>query len=273
MEKIQIHLMKDGDLDKTSSVEETPAISEPIPLQAGPSGETEEPTVFSGTSFQADLEARIQQIKAIQLAKIPEGTESIPIGPTVTLTEPVISRVRAPPPEEPIYHKRTVTPIVPLETTAESSAKPAITVPTPTVGGGDSGRPFTLKNLEALGKFSGIKHPIATTWLTKMSHWIHLSKVPEADLWDLVATRMSRGVLTWINARMSVAEKLGVRPWVSWQAFEKALKAQFEPLSKEERARKQIWKLVQSGNVNTYIYCFRELKNEIPLVNLAEVYH
>ena len=48
---------------------------------------------------------------------------------------------------------------------------------------------------------------------------------------------MSGGALTWINARMSAAEELGVRPWVSWQAFEKALKAQFEPLSKEERAR------------------------------------
>ena len=51
MEKIQIHLMKDGDPDETSSVEETPAISEPVPSQAEPLGETEEPTVLSGTSF------------------------------------------------------------------------------------------------------------------------------------------------------------------------------------------------------------------------------
>ena len=127
-------------------------------------------------------------------------------------------------------------PTVPLETIVESSAKPTGTVPTATVGGGDSGRPFTLKNLEAPRKFSGIKHPAATTWLTEMSHWIPLSKVPEDGLWDVVVTRMSRGALTRINARMSTTEELGVRPWVSWQAFEKALKAQFEPLSKEERA-------------------------------------
>ena len=81
------------------------------------------------------------------------------------------------------------------------------------------------------------------------------------------------GALTWINARMSAAEELGVRPWVSWQAFEKSLKAQFEPLSKEERVREQIRKLVQIGNVNTYIYRFRELKNEIPSMNLAEAYN
>ena len=56
MEKIQIHLMKDGDPNEISSVEETPAISEPFPSQAGPSGETEGPTVLSGTSFQAELE-------------------------------------------------------------------------------------------------------------------------------------------------------------------------------------------------------------------------
>ena len=83
---------------------------------------------------------------------------------------------------------------------------------------------------------------------------------------------MIRGALTWINARMSIAEGLGVWPWVSWQAFEKALKAQFEPVSKEEGAREQIQKLVQIGNVNSYIYRFRELKNEIPLMNSAEAY-
>ena len=114
----------------------------------------------------------------------------------VTLTEPVISRVRAPPLEEPIYRERTVTPVMPLETAAESSARPAVKVPTATVGGGDSGRPFTLKNLEAPEKFSGIKHPTVTTWLTEMLHWIRLSMVPEDDLWDVVATQMSGGALT-----------------------------------------------------------------------------
>ena len=97
MEKIQNHLMKDGDPDETSSVEETPAVSESIPPQAGPSGEIVEPAVLSGTSFQADLEKHFRRIKEIQLAKIPEETESIPISPVVTLTEPVISRVRAHP--------------------------------------------------------------------------------------------------------------------------------------------------------------------------------
>ena len=54
---------------------------------------------------------------------------------------------------------RTVTLVVPLETAAKSSARPAITVPTAIVGGGDSGGPFMLKNLEAPRKFSGIEHP------------------------------------------------------------------------------------------------------------------
>ena len=81
---------------------------------------------------------------------------------------------------------------------------------------------------------------------------------------------MIGGALTWINARLSTIEDLGARPWVSWQAFEKALKPQFEPLSEEERAREQIRKLVQTRNVNTYIYHFRELKNKIPSMNLVE---
>ena len=69
-----------------------------------------------------------------------------------------------------------------METEVESSARPAITILTATVGGGDSGRPFTLKNLEAPGKFSWIKHPVVATRLTEMSRWIRLSKVPEDDL-------------------------------------------------------------------------------------------
>ena len=59
---------------------------------------------------------------------------------------------------------------------------------------------------------------------------------------------------------------------MSWQAFEKALKAQFKPLSKEENVREQIQKLVQTRNANNYIHRFHELKNEIPLMNLVEAY-
>ena len=59
MEKIQNHLMKDGDSNETSNVEETPAIFESIPPQAGPLGETVEPIVLSGSSFQADLEKTV----------------------------------------------------------------------------------------------------------------------------------------------------------------------------------------------------------------------
>ena len=60
MEKIQNHLMKDDDPDETSNVEETLATSEPIPPQAGPSGETVEPSVLSRTSFQAELEQKLR---------------------------------------------------------------------------------------------------------------------------------------------------------------------------------------------------------------------
>ena len=102
-------------------------------------------------------------------------------GPEITLTEPSMSWVRAPPLEEPIHPQRTVTQVMPLETAAKSSTRPTGTVGMATMGGGDSARPFTLKNLEAPGKFSGIKHPTATTWLTEMSCWICLSKVPKSD--------------------------------------------------------------------------------------------
>ena len=58
--------------------------------------------------------------------------------------------------EEPVHQERTVTLAVPLEIAAESRARLAGTVLRATMGGGDSARPFTLKNLEAARKFLGL---------------------------------------------------------------------------------------------------------------------
>ena len=99
--------------------------------------------------------------------------------------------------KRPLVHwERTATLVVSLEIASESNVRPASTMLMAIVGGGDSGRPFTFRNLEALGKFSGIKRPAVTAWLTEMSHWIRQSKVPKNDLWDVVATRMSGVALT-----------------------------------------------------------------------------
>ena len=78
---------------------------------------------------------------------------------------------------------------------AESNTRPARIEPTVLVSFGDPTRPFTLKKLEAHRKFFGKGIPTATTWLTEMSHWICLSKVPKSDMWDVVATRMIGGAL------------------------------------------------------------------------------
>ena len=94
---------------------------------------------------------------------LPVGPPIRPRGPEITLTELNVSRVRSPPLEEPIHWERTITPAVPLEIATKSSARPVRTAPMAIVGGGSSARPFTLKNLEAPSKFSGIKHPVTTT--------------------------------------------------------------------------------------------------------------
>ena len=75
------------------------------------------------------------------------GLEIAPRGPELTLTEPIISWVRAPPPPKPIHREKTVTLIVPLEIAVESNARPVGIVVTATIGSGDSSRPFTLKSL------------------------------------------------------------------------------------------------------------------------------
>ena len=61
---------------------------------------------------------------------------------------------------------------------------------------------------------------------------------------------MSGGDLTWMNTKLNAAEQWGGALWTDWKAFVTTLKAQFEPLSREEHAREQIQKLSQTGNVN-----------------------
>ena len=101
---------------------------------------------------------------------LPVRLEILAQGPAPTLTEPIILWVRAPPPPKPKHQERMVTPIVSWKTIAESSAGPDGTIPMARVGDGNSSRPFTLKNLEAPGKFSSEGASAATTWSIEMSH-------------------------------------------------------------------------------------------------------
>lgn len=97
-------------------------------------------------------------------------------------------------------------------------------------------------------------------------------RISEEDLWDITATRMSSGALTWMNARIRDAEIACRPPWNSWEDFRHDVLAQFEPLTKEERAREQIRTLTQTGSVHNYVYRFTELRSDIPSMNMAEAF-
>ena len=60
MEKIQNYIMQDADQDKTPSVDENLALSEPLPPPIGPSGETVEFSKPIGRTFQEDLEGQLR---------------------------------------------------------------------------------------------------------------------------------------------------------------------------------------------------------------------
>lgn len=75
---------------------------------------------------------------------------------TLATIEPIVYKIKVPPFVEPIHRERTATLVVPQYTVVESSARSMGTIPTYLGGnGGDTRRPFTLKNLEALGNFLG----------------------------------------------------------------------------------------------------------------------
>ena len=73
-----------------------------------------------------------------------------------------------------------------------------------------------------------------------MARWVKLSRIPQGDLWDVIATPMTGGAATWINAKLRDAELGGSESWADWNGFKRELLAQFEPLSKEERVHEQL---------------------------------
>ena len=111
-----------------------------------------------------------------------------------------LNSVTAPPFISSKYYERAMALGIPMETKAFGS----MTSTRPVLShskrhDGKEPRPFTLKNLEALGIVSVQEKPDASTWLTEMSRWIRLSKVAESDLWDVVATCATGVALTWIS--------------------------------------------------------------------------
>lgn len=77
--------------------------------------------------------------------------------------------MRTPPLVNLLHHERTVTPIVPMETIGESNARSIGTILVWTINsGGDSRRPFTLKNMETPRKCFKKGQPMAITWLNEM---------------------------------------------------------------------------------------------------------
>ena len=126
--------------------------------------------------------------------------------------------------------------------------------------------------LEPPAKFDGRAASSASGWLIEMARWLKLSRIPQGDLWDVIATRMTGGAATWNNAKLRDAELSGGEPWADWNGFKRELLAQFESLSKEERAREQLRNLSQTGSVHTYVYRFTALRSDVPSMNIAEAF-
>ena len=80
---------------------------------------------------------------------------------------PFVAKVTAPSLGSLVHFDRMVTIAMPVETKAFCSMVRFISLQKEC--GGEEPRPFTLKNLEALGKFLGRGKLAVTTWLTKMS--------------------------------------------------------------------------------------------------------
>ncbi len=105
-----------------------------------------------------------------------------------------------------------------------------------------------------------------------MSRWLRLSRVNDTDRWDVVATRMSGGAVTWMNWKLWEADRERTVPWTGWEEFCTELLAQFEPSSKQERARDQLRTLTQAGSIHAYVYRFTTLYADVPTMNRAEAF-
>ena len=88
MEKIQNYIMQDADQDKTPSVDERLAISEPLHPPARLSGETVEFSEATGRTVQKDLEDQFRGMKERYHGGLPVGPRLGARGPKIILTMP-----------------------------------------------------------------------------------------------------------------------------------------------------------------------------------------
>ena len=103
VEKIQNYVMQDADQDETTSVDKTPTTSSRIPLLARLSKELVVLSRPTRRSFWENLEKQLHLLSE-RYPKEPLIEPKIETrGPEVILTEPIISRARAPPLEEPVH--------------------------------------------------------------------------------------------------------------------------------------------------------------------------
>ena len=122
-------------------------------------------------------------------------------------------------------------------------------------------------------KFDGRGKIKASTWMTEVERWMRLSKIPWEVQVDATASRLKGGALTWLNSQVHEAAIRGQSPYANWAAFRAAFLRQFEPMSAEEVARGQIRAHTQTGNIQSYVYRFRELRAMIPSMNTLEAYN
>ena len=93
------------------------------------------------------------------------------------------------------------------------------------------------------------------------------------DQWiNIAGTQLEKGASSWFRAEKASIHAGDRAPWADWREFAQEITATFSAITKEEQTRKQLKGLSQTGFVQNYIQCFRDLKLRIPSMFVADTY-
>jgi hypothetical protein len=122
--------------------------------------------------------------------------------------------------------------------------------------------------------FSGSRtSTTAENWLFQFRQYFDVVPVSEQQQVAFASTFLRDHAATWWRARVMAADSGRTERIISWQQFQTALLAEFQPVNLIETARDRLDGLRQTSSVQNYARRFREIAMLIPDLNDGEALH
>ena len=103
-------------------------------------------------------------------------------------------------------------------------------------------------------------------------NWLELSLCTPDQWINIANTRLEKGASSWFRAEKAQITTGQRAPWVDWREFAQEITTAFSAITEEDQAWKQLKGLTQTGSMQNYIQCFRDLKLRILSMSVVDTF-